>query len=109
MAEIRYSKTTRGGSVLIHEHFMYTLEKRMIGKTFWRCRQITCPGRLLMTADDKSVEVTIPHFHVADKAGVLADEARVKIKERAIDNMETPRQLYQNCIATMPLRYKIVT
>ena len=102
MAEIRYSKTTRGGSVLIHEHFMYTLEKRMIGKTFWRCRQRTCSGRLLMTTDDKSVKVTIPHFHVADKAGVLADEARVKIKERAIDNMETPRQLYQNCIATMP-------
>ena len=100
MGEVTYTETSRGGTVIVHNNFMYTKDKG-----YWRYRDRSCPGRLQKgTTEEEEVTVTVEHNHPASKAEVLAQTAKISFKKRSRECMETSRQLFQNITKNLPIQ-----
>lgn len=64
--EVTYSKISRGGTVLVYDNFMYTLEKDLFVTEFLRSRDRPWPERLVKLVAAE-VTVIVPHNHSSSK------------------------------------------
>ncbi|KAF7693695.1 hypothetical protein CDIK_2172 [Cucumispora dikerogammari] len=60
-----YTKSQRGGDILVFNGFLYNKEKEYIDKTKWRCKKRGCPAIIYIYSDTQS-ESHNAHTHDKD-------------------------------------------
>ena len=67
---------------VLHESFRYTLNKRRGERSYWRCVDKLCPGKINLK-DDSIVVSTAPHNHLPTPAENSIHIAKQHLKQRA--------------------------
>ena len=65
-------KTQKGGTGLIHNGFKHVVNRKTTSKTFWRCSDRKCSGRV--TTEGTTVKITANHSHPANEAKLEAEK-----------------------------------
>ena len=102
-SELTFIASSRGGRILVHNDYMYVLDRSRNSIEYWKCKEYrTCRGRL--TLNDGKMPAP-PTVHSCDVSAtyVEAEKAKVAIKKRAAETMELPRQLVQNVTCNLPV------
>ncbi len=93
-------KSTRGNPKLIHQNYVYQLDKFSADGTrkHWKCEQRSiCHGRL--HTDSETGEVVAEpagQTHAPEKAHVEVLLAMESMKDRAVNTQDTTRQVIQS-------------
>ncbi len=84
LSEMEFITTTRGARSLLHEGYMYTLNRRTAdGHTYWRCHDRSCPGRAVTDSNDQLVSCNDKHSHPPQPAERAVEIVKEKMKKRA--------------------------
>ena len=71
---------TSGSRNFIHDGYRYCLDKKRDDKTYWRCTDKTCPGRLNLM-NDTTVTSMEPHSHPLTPAANSIHTAKLKASD----------------------------
>ena len=78
---MEYFKTQKGGTGLIYDGFKYVVNRKTTSKTFWRCSDRKCLGRV--TTEGSTVKITAEHCHPPNEAKLEAGKLNIKLKSKA--------------------------
>ena len=99
MAQVRYTRTTRGKPKLIYQGFMFTFHRELNNGSAWRCiRRGTCLGRIVVDDDDKILNSST-HTHDPDWGSCKAAETVVAIKRAAETSRASTSAIIQSKVA----------
>ena len=73
-------RTSRSRNV-IHEGYRYCLDRKRSEKSYWKCVDKTCPGRLTLL-DDTTVTNMKQHSHPATPAANSVHNAKQEMKKK---------------------------
>jgi hypothetical protein len=85
--EIEFINSQRGGSVLVHNNFMYNKDKIQEGNTRWRCMNRACKGVVYLD-ENNSIVKTVEHSHSPVPDKIRKRKALNRIKERLMNTSE---------------------
>lgn len=95
-------KSQKGKELLLYEDYRYRVARiNPDGSCSWRCITAKCRGRIRVNGDD--VKVVSKHDHAPQPEKVIAAKCLDKIKQRATQSLEKPRQLILTCTNGIPL------
>ena len=93
----------QGKKIVILEGYRYRLDRNNAdGTSSWRCIVHTCRGRVKRNEDGDAIKV-FERSHALDPARNEAEKVKSKIRHRATDTLDKPRQIMQQCTAGIPL------
>ena len=94
---------TTGSRNVIHDGYRYCLDKKRDEKTYWRCTDKTCSGRLNLV-NDTTVTSTKPHSHPPTPAENSVFKAKQGLKRKASDTDLPTKHLVADAVG--PLSFK---
>ncbi|KAG0442567.1 hypothetical protein DMUE_0181 [Dictyocoela muelleri] len=90
MTILNFKRSQRVKEILIHEGFLYNLDKFLEVGERWRCRSKKCCGKIFLDAQRNTFRETL-HNHLPDYQNYSKIEAISEIKERSVETRETPK------------------
>ena len=94
------SGRTSGPRHVIHDGYRYCLDKKRDDKTYWRCTDKTCSGRLNLMKDT-TVTNSKPHPHPPIPAANSVYTAKQNMKRKAIDTDLPTKHLITDVIGPL--------
>ena len=92
-------RTSRSRNV-IHEGYRYCLNRKRSEKSYWKCVDKTCPGRLTLL-DDATVTSTKIHTHPPTPAANSVHIAKQKLKQKAASTDHPTKHLVADVVGTL--------
>ena len=93
-----FAETTKGKRAVIHEGYLYQKIRDNGPKSWWRCQDRSCNGRLCMD-DDIVINVSGIHHHPPNKAKITAQTVIRKMRKRAIKETTSIPKIYAEELA----------
>ena len=98
-------RTARSRNV-IHEGYRYCLDRKRDEKSYWKCVDKTCSGRLSLV-DDTTVTSTKPHMHPTTPAENSVHCAKQTMKQKAASTDHPTKHLVADAVG--PLSFEALS
>ena len=93
--------TNKGGKKIIHEGYVYVVDKQRKTKVYWRCeKRGQCTGRA--TSDGDTISVTKAHSHPPDTNRLDVLKVKQDIKDTAKMSGERTSSVVIKCMSKIP-------
>lgn len=100
---LHFVTSKKGKQQLVHNGFVYTIDKKTTEKTIWKCVEYTktkCLGRVWST-DDEIEYQNEKHNHTPDAVAINVRKAENTIKEKARTLTDAPQQILASVTSSM--------
>ncbi|KAG0441607.1 hypothetical protein DMUE_0920 [Dictyocoela muelleri] len=98
--DINKISSKRNGIILLYKGYSYVVRKKDELKTFWRCRNRKCSGKIITDNLDNIIEETL-HNHTESFGENESLFANHLIKNRSVNTSESSRDIVINTIKNM--------
>lgn len=98
MADCTYVETCKGKKAIIHEGYVYHKIRENGSKSWWRCRDRNCKGKVHVE-DDKVTSVCGEHLHPPNFAQAAAERVVTSMRKRAREETTAIPKLYAEEVA----------
>ena len=93
---MEYFKIQKGGTRLILNGFKYVVNRKTTSKTFRRCSDRKCLGRV--TTGGTLVKTTAEHCHPANEINMEAVKLKIMFKSKAKESTATIPKIYNEML-----------
>ena len=95
-------KTNKGGKKLVHEGYVYVVDKERDNKIYWRCeKRGLCSGRLI--SNGEVISLTREHCHPQDLMRKELLKVKQDLKEKARETDEITSSIVNKCTENIPV------
>ncbi|XP_068224123.1 uncharacterized protein [Palaemon carinicauda] len=98
---MEFIKTNKGGKKLVHDGYIYVIDKQKEEKIYWRCeKRGLCSGRLVSNGEGMSVSQE--HCHPPDLMRKEVLKVKEELKEKASESEEITSSIVNKCTQNIP-------
>ena len=102
MSKITFVISSRGSAKAVYEGYIYTKEREIKGKTYWRCELRSCNARMHSTGDVIVRKPTEHRLHAPSCDRVAAATVVAEVRRKAIDCESTTKNIVQQAVSQAP-------
>ncbi|CAF4525900.1 unnamed protein product, partial [Rotaria magnacalcarata] len=104
MSQIEQLSSAKGKPMILHEGYIYTVERTTTTKSIFRCKNRDCKARCHTNSSmDAFVSQPTPHCHAPQPDRVPAIQLKNEIKARAATTDESTSTIIHSVLRTYPL------
>lgn len=95
---MEFLKSQKGGKILVYEGYRYRRDKLKLNSTTWRCTEVGCKGRLIVS--NNSAKPTTAHTHGPEPSKTEVLAYKNQLKSVALSTTTQPKAIMQQCLST---------
>lgn len=114
MSNIFFVNSKYNKKQLVCRGYLFGLDGKKGNTSYWQCvkrSSLSCYTRAITQVNDngvhKLIKVNGEHSHIPEPEKILDLNLKEKLKQNAVSNMDTPSQVIQNLIQTVPVSKSI--
>ncbi|CAF2869516.1 unnamed protein product [Rotaria sp. Silwood2] len=116
-SSISFIYSNKGGSQLVHDGFVFKLNKKTSTKIYWKCTVTNCPAHIHTDINNNLLNTTGEHNHLLEPENLKVKRFRTVLKERVINETVPIQKIYDEeivkanfspeILASVPLAHHI--
>jgi hypothetical protein len=98
-SSISFIYSNKGSSQLVHDGFVFKLNKRTSTKIYWKCTVTSCTAHIHTDTNNNLLNATSEHNHLLEPENLKVKQFRTILKERVINETVPIQKIYDEEIA----------
>jgi hypothetical protein len=103
MAALQFVETAKGKKKAILDGYMYTLEKVVADKSYWRCDNRSCNARLHSKNNVVVLQPTAHRLHAPSAASIASAVVTGEVRKKAGEGDTSTRNVVHQALAGVPV------
>ncbi|CAF4462764.1 unnamed protein product, partial [Rotaria socialis] len=100
--------SNKGGSQLVHDDFVFNLNKKTTTKRYWRCTMTNCTVYIHTDTNNNLLHITGEHNHLFEPETLRVKQFRTVLKERVVNETVPIQKIYDEEIAKANLSVDVL-